>query len=103
HSARVHRCRPSFPTRRSSDLTMCARPDSTATSLAEQTLPGKKETTNMSAKVTSKDDTEIAYDSVGTGPALVVVAGATQFRAFDSDRKSTRLNSSHVRSSYAVC
>src|SRR5690606_35796327 len=30
------------------------------------------------------DDTEIAYDSVGTGPALVVVAGATQFRAFDS-------------------
>lgn len=38
----------------------------------------------MSAKVTSKDGTEIAYDSVGTGPALVVVAGATQFRAFDS-------------------
>lgn len=38
----------------------------------------------MSAKVTSRDATEIAYDSVGTGPALIVVSGATQFRAFDS-------------------
>ncbi|HHY51444.1 MAG TPA: alpha/beta hydrolase, partial [Alphaproteobacteria bacterium] len=38
----------------------------------------------MSAKITSRDGTEIAYDSVGTGPALIVVAGATQFRAFDS-------------------
>lgn len=33
--------------------------------------------------VTSKDGTRIAYDKTGTGPALIVVAGATQFRAFD--------------------
>jgi pimeloyl-ACP methyl ester carboxylesterase len=35
-------------------------------------------------KVKSKDGTEIAYDKVGSGPALIVVTGATQFRAFDS-------------------
>ena len=36
------------------------------------------------AKVTSKDGTEIAYSKVGSGPALIIVCGATQFRAFDS-------------------
>lgn len=36
------------------------------------------------AKVTSRDGTEIAYDSTGDGPTLIVVTGATQFRAFDS-------------------
>src|SRR5437870_4136162 len=35
------------------------------------------------AKVTSRDGTEIAYSKVGSGPALIVVCGATQFRAFD--------------------
>jgi pimeloyl-ACP methyl ester carboxylesterase len=33
--------------------------------------------------VTSKDGTTIGYDKVGSGPALIVIAGATQFRAFD--------------------
>jgi pimeloyl-ACP methyl ester carboxylesterase len=33
--------------------------------------------------VTSKDGTGIAYTRTGTGPALIVVFGATQFRAFD--------------------
>lgn len=33
--------------------------------------------------VTSKDGTRIAYDMTGSGPALIVVHGATQFRAFD--------------------
>ena len=37
----------------------------------------------MSDTVTSKDDTTIAYSRFGAGPALIVVAGATQFRAFD--------------------
>ncbi len=37
----------------------------------------------MNMTVTSKDGTTIAYDKVGSGPALVVIAGATQFRAFD--------------------
>lgn len=36
------------------------------------------------AEVTSRDGTEIAYTKVGSGPALIVVCGATQFRAFDS-------------------
>ena len=33
--------------------------------------------------VTSKDGTTIGYDSKGSGPALVLVAGATQYRAVD--------------------
>jgi pimeloyl-ACP methyl ester carboxylesterase len=36
-----------------------------------------------SAKVKSKDGTTIAYERTGKGPALILVAGATQFRAFD--------------------
>jgi pimeloyl-ACP methyl ester carboxylesterase len=35
--------------------------------------------------VASKDGTTIAYDKVGSGPALIIVTGATQFRAFDSN------------------
>jgi pimeloyl-ACP methyl ester carboxylesterase len=35
------------------------------------------------ATVTSADTTRISYDSVGEGPALVLVAGATQYRAID--------------------
>ena len=33
--------------------------------------------------VTSKDGTSIAYNKTGTGPALIIVTGATAFRAFD--------------------
>jgi pimeloyl-ACP methyl ester carboxylesterase len=33
--------------------------------------------------VTSKDGTTIGYDSKGSGPALILVAGATQYRAVD--------------------
>ena len=33
--------------------------------------------------VTSKDGTRIGYDKIGTGPTLIVVLGATAFRAFD--------------------
>lgn len=35
------------------------------------------------ASVRSKDGTVIAFDSSGAGPALILVAGAFQFRAFD--------------------
>lgn len=38
----------------------------------------------ISLTVTSKDGTKIAYSKAGSGPALIVVCGATQFRAFDS-------------------
>jgi pimeloyl-ACP methyl ester carboxylesterase len=33
--------------------------------------------------VTSRDGTQIAFDEVGSGPALILVAGATQYRAVD--------------------
>jgi pimeloyl-ACP methyl ester carboxylesterase len=33
--------------------------------------------------VTSRDGTTIAYSTAGSGPALIVVTGATAFRAFD--------------------
>jgi pimeloyl-ACP methyl ester carboxylesterase len=33
--------------------------------------------------VTSADGTQISYDSVGDGPPLILVAGATQYRAVD--------------------
>jgi pimeloyl-ACP methyl ester carboxylesterase len=35
------------------------------------------------ASVTSNDGTRIAYDEVGEGPPLILVAGATQYRAVD--------------------
>jgi pimeloyl-ACP methyl ester carboxylesterase len=35
------------------------------------------------AAATSADGTRISYDSVGDGPPLVLVAGATQYRAID--------------------
>jgi pimeloyl-ACP methyl ester carboxylesterase len=35
------------------------------------------------ATVTSNDSTQIGYDSVGSGPPLILVAGATQYRAMD--------------------
>src|SRR6266700_2609845 len=34
--------------------------------------------------VTSKDGTIIAFDRVGSGPAVILVSGATAYRAFDS-------------------
>lgn len=34
-------------------------------------------------KVTSKDGTQIAYDTVGSGPVLIQVTGASQFRGTD--------------------
>ena len=37
----------------------------------------------MTEFVTSRDGTRIAYDRVGEGPAVILVAGAMQFRAFD--------------------
>lgn len=33
--------------------------------------------------VTSKDGTTIAFDQSGTGPAVILVAGNLQYRAFD--------------------
>jgi pimeloyl-ACP methyl ester carboxylesterase len=35
--------------------------------------------------ITSKDGTQIAYDVAGKGPALILVGGMFEFRAFESD------------------
>ncbi len=37
----------------------------------------------MTLKVISKDSTQIAYDRLGQGPALIMVGGAFQYRSFD--------------------
>lgn len=37
----------------------------------------------MTEYITSKDGTRIAYDRAGAGPAIILVGGAMQFRAFD--------------------
>lgn len=37
----------------------------------------------MSESASSKDGTRIGYDRVGDGPAVILVAGAMQFRGFD--------------------
>lgn len=39
----------------------------------------------MSQTVTSADGTRIGYDRFGDGPAVILVAGATKFRAFDPE------------------
>src|SRR5215216_501364 len=38
-------------------------------------------------KVISKDGTSIAFDQLGQGPAVILVAGALQYRAFDQGMK----------------
>ncbi len=40
-------------------------------------------------KVNSKDDTTIAFDKVGKGPAVILVGGALQYRSYD--QRTTRL------------
>ena len=37
----------------------------------------------MTEFVTSSDGTRIAYDRLGSGPSVILVGGAMQFRAFD--------------------
>lgn len=41
------------------------------------------------SRATSADGTSIGYDTCGSGPAVVLVAGATQYRAIDS--RTTRI------------
>jgi pimeloyl-ACP methyl ester carboxylesterase len=40
-------------------------------------------TVTLTSTVTSADGTTIAYDKVGTGPAVILVGGAFQYRSFD--------------------
>src|SRR5438067_7897438 len=74
----------SFPTRRSSDLPVLPR------LLKESSNPARRERTKDEAP-----PTVLSPQSSVLSPPLARPPG-------DADRKSTRLNSSHVSSSYAV-
>src|SRR5690606_41871198 len=85
---RHHRDLHSFPTRRSSDLSKSAIPQ-LASAAMNQGRPGRFLRWAYQAKVMN------TFESVSS--AIATSAGG-RFK----DRKSTRLNSSHVKISYAV-
>src|SRR5439155_4552805 len=98
HRHRAHQTLTSFPTRRSSDLSAAG---------PEGLLKGKKATLLMaSGGVYESGSAFAAFDFVT--PYLRTVFGfqgvmdVTFIAAGGTDRKSTRLNSSHVATSYAV-
>src|SRR5204863_5680284 len=85
YSYDAHRALHSFPTRRSSDLRGCTRSRArTSTPLIPQSLVGRE---------AARPD----------APEQFLDAGPVRASGFPAeDRKSTRLNSSHVEISYAV-
>src|SRR5690606_41656068 len=93
---RHHRDLHSFPTRRSSDLEARAHPETGATppgsrpGSATRRWAGRVERA-VSSACKSRPPT---YRPVGRSPSRGSLG--------DTDRKSTRLNSSHVKISYAV-
>src|SRR5690606_41956353 len=82
YSYAVHLALPPFPTRRSSDLSVNEAP---FLNLANTPPPILK----LSARKASSLTTCLSFSSIHITPAVL-------------DRKSTRLNSSHVKISYAV-
>src|SRR5690606_40964604 len=92
--SRAHRALPSFPTRRSSDLSQhgdAMVTDSVVIDLAPQNG-------HVALAVGSHGDAA-TFAAVVRYPE---VAGETLAQVTGQDRKSTRLNSSHVKISYAV-
>src|SRR5690606_40581431 len=96
HLARVH----SSPTRRSSDL---SGPLATAAKLSlaqlareDVLLPRTRPPGSLWAQVSAKLPGRARVDDLDDLPAALDLVAAGQ------DRKSTRLNSSHVKISYAV-
>ncbi len=51
----------------------------------------------MSNKVMSQDGTEIAYEAVGKGPAVILVEGALGYRAFGFSPRLAQLLAPHFR------
>src|SRR5690349_22893671 len=84
---------PSFPTRRSSDLDRLRR---RVFALAVDPLPGVCVCLSVLAHADQATSTPIER----AVPAMILAAASTS--AALRDRKSTRLNSSHVEMSYAV-
>src|SRR5262245_64379254 len=84
---RVHHSRHSFPTRRSSDLRSMTLADviSTGRSLTLETVHSSR-----------------SADEERMNPLASVAAAAVPACSTHRDRKSTRLNSSHLGISYAV-
>src|SRR5690606_41798344 len=82
----------SFPTRRSSDLSTTTSPASDPCRHDRSRAKSRSPTSNGTATRSRRYDV-LASRSISSSSAL---------RPDDSDRKSTRLNSSHVKISYAV-
>src|SRR5207302_9205038 len=93
-SAPAHRNLHSFPTRRSSDLSPSAVPTSTR-------LPPSV-TAGSTAGYLTACWTSSSTTSRGESPAFLGRRSRRRRRKSTRDRKSTRLNSSHVKISYAV-
>src|SRR5207302_11114744 len=85
-------CRPSFPTRRSSDL---------ADRQNEEMGDGKCSGLLWKRQWEFPNENDGRVHKNGER-AVLKFAGEFQYGTFSIDRKSTRLNSSHVKTSYAV-
>src|SRR5205085_7369207 len=94
YSCAAHRHLHSFPTRRSSDLVPSHRPPVTASPSA----------TAASSSVTAGYAAEEVMTLLASPDpsATFMETNAVTIRTPDTDRKSTRLNSSHSQISYAV-
>src|SRR5690606_41380703 len=96
----THRDLPSFPTRRSSDLRSVAA--------AEQPQQEQEQVDEVEVQRQRARDRQVpgaAVDQIDLLDLLGVIggqAGEDQHADHVVDRKSTRLNSSHVKISYAV-
>src|SRR5690606_41402734 len=97
HRYADHRALHSFPTRRSSDLSRLIETGryedaKSATDAALARQPGNARLRFIKSAILARQGQ--------TGPAIEVLEQLTA--DFPEDRKSTRLNSSHVKISYAV-
>src|SRR5690606_40330200 len=99
-SLRTLRVLPSFPTRRSSDLFVLAARRVLSHPLRHQCLTFCRFKKRSARGPCRRAMVASMPASVHVGAATVIELGAP--RTGQPDRKSTRLNSSHVKNSYAV-
>src|SRR5690606_39888667 len=96
HGSAAHRGLHSFPTRRSSDLAADRQPQPRALAFARQRSIDLDERVEDRPEPVPRDPAagvlDLDADRIGRGVP----------RECNTDRKSTRLNSSHVKNSYAV-